>query len=668
MTDKTTDEERFSAEETAFESAPPLDLVIDDERLVEFIDTYVKNATSFYNGDKQIDQRRKRNKKYYFGKQLNDTQLKSYEKAFLDNTIKEGEDVLRPLVLSRMPDIILEKGATNASDDIVELLSTSIDKTIKSGELKKLLTRSFRDHPIYLTSVTKPRWDPNKGRFGGAVYENIHPDNIIADHTATSNNQKHMRIIVHYVEKPLKDWIMMFPKHEDILVDFAVKEKSIKGHLDSNGLITESAMAVSIKVAEVWFDWKDKAEDFDADNPVFDMKTGVAWKIDKTILDKKLDPNWDWEGEEKIFFNGQPVPEEMLQQIAQLGFDVPGLERKKVFRNFFTNPRKPFIFSGLEQYGEMPYDETSRIEGNILLQDNYDMRGMQITKMIDDSRGKHVFSSLSGLKKETVDAMDMNDPDEDVFLTGELGKVHAFIQKEQPSQAMFADLNRTHERMMERLNLSGAVRGQIESDVATTNQIARESSITSANEISDLMVNDITTQIAEWHMQFMKLRWTPEHFQELVGSAGDTVQETLAYDMIEDGLVVTVKASGTDKLQAERQAKEEAQIGIIDPVSYFKDTGRDDPEGRAEKVFLWNNAPELYFKKIIQGQDLSDIASEIQATNQQNLQQAGGQQPQLGGPQLPSPQDTQNIPTQPQGSVRNLIGKAGNAIGGIFGR
>jgi hypothetical protein len=316
----------------------------------------------------------------------------------------------------------------------------------------------------------------------------------------------------------------------------------------------------------------------------------------------------------------------------------------------------------------MPLDESSRIEDNLLLQENYDIRGMQITKMIDDAKGKNVYSSLSGLKKETIEKMDVNNPDEDMYLDGDLRQVHAFLKKEQPSQQMFGDLDRTRDRMLAKIHINAPTRGEIQTSTATTNQIARESDFTMADDISDLTINEVATKMGEALLHMMKLRYTPKHFQVLIGTEGEQTHQRLTSDIIEDGMEVSIRASGTDKLKAERQAKEEAQLGLTDPISYMKDTGRTDAEIRAEMAFLFQTAPELYFKRFIKKEEVADIAEGVIAQNRANLSQAGGQAAPGQPPIQPSPQNTSNIPTTPQGSPRSLIGRAGAAISNIFKR
>jgi len=667
-------EERFGTEQAGFESTPVLKLDIDDDKLIKFLDTYSDLSSSFFDKEKNIPERRKLMKRYFFGRQLEgrtyngvtqQRELKSYEKPYIDNVLKEGEDILRPLVLSRIPDLIVNPGVqSQIPRETADSLNEAVNKTLQSGELKKILTKAFRHHPLNFTAVIKWKWSPNKGRLGDIEFEEVHPDNILMDYLATDNNEKKMKVIIQYVSKSLFDWMMLFPEKEDELKTYAKEKKSWDEAKDPDG------RAFTLKIEEVWFDWQEKVEGFDPKEPKFNFESGLLWKLGKgnsaTILDKRRNPNWDWDGEEKLFFNNQPVPEELIPQLALLGFDVPGLERRKVFRNFFGQPRKPFIFMGYEQYGEMPMDETSRIEENLLLQENYDIRGMQITKMIDDAKGKNVYSKMSGLKKKTVQDMDVNNPDEDMLLDGDLRQVHMFIKKEQPSNAMFSDLGRTRERMMEKLHLAAPVRGEITSNVATTNQIAREGSFTTADDISDLTINEVSTQMAEALLHMMKLRYTPEHFEKLLGVEGEKTHRRLTADVIEDGMEVGIRASGTDKLNTERQAKDEAQLGLSDPINYMKDTGRTDAEIRAEMAFLFNNAPELYFKRFIKKEEIPDIAQGVVDQNQQNLAAAGGA-PVGQVPQQPSPQNPGNIPTTPGGSTRNLFGKtAGDAITGLF--
>ncbi len=663
-------------------AAPPeLDLDVEDDKLIKFIEAYNQTSDTFEK-DIKLQERRDTNKRFYFGKQISEgiyngigsaLKIRSYETPIVDNVLKEGADKLRPLVLSRLPEFIIKAGNSENEDSqkSAEGVTKMVNNALTSQELKLKLDTAFKHHNLNFIGILKWRWNPQKGKLGDFDVEVIHPKNIRVDHTATSANECDMKVITHYVEKSLKEWILLFPSKEEILIEEARKIDKFQGDPD------EKAMATRLKLEEVWFDWFDKkaveeGQEVDKDNPEYEYKSGVLWKTKDAILDKRLNPNWDWEGTEEVFYNGQPVPEDLLAQIQAMGLQLDGLERKKVYKNFFGKPRKPFIFISYEQWGEMPYDETTFIEENLYLQQDYDKRKMQTTKMLDDARGKHVFSSMGGLKKKTIEEMDLNDPDEDIFTDGDVRSVHSFITKEQPSAQMLNDIGNSKDRILTKMHVSGSVGGEIESDTATTNQIQRESSFMVADDISDLMILPVCTQLAEALVHVMKLRYKIEHFEKVLGQDAENTFLRTKQDIIEDGMEIEVFASGTDKLKAERQAKEEAGLGLIDPLSYYKDTGRADPEGRAEKLFLFQTQPELYFKKFVEGEDLPDIAEQVMLMSQQKLQAAQGQAAQgmpmpQGAPMQPSAGNTSNIPTTPQGSPRGLVGKAMGAVGGLFG-
>src|SRR3990167_4187393 len=147
-------------EETGKEAAPILSLDLEDKKLAFFIEEYEKKYDEFDKA-KKLTERRKTNTKYLFGKQLDDVELKTYEKKYIDNVIKEGEDTLRTLVLSRLPDIIVNPGPdSQVTRDVSDLISEAVNKTLQSDELKQFLTLSFRRHSLDLTAVIKYYWNP----------------------------------------------------------------------------------------------------------------------------------------------------------------------------------------------------------------------------------------------------------------------------------------------------------------------------------------------------------------------------------------------------------------------------------------------------------------------------------------------------------------------------
>ena len=57
--------------------------------------------------------------------------------------------------------------------------------------------------------------------------------------------------------------------------------------------------------------------------------------------------------------------------------------------------------------------------------------------------------------------MDLSNPDKDIVVKGKLGDVHKFIQPELPSQQMFADADRTRDRMLSKIHISALSLGSL---------------------------------------------------------------------------------------------------------------------------------------------------------------------------------------------------------------
>lgn len=685
-TDVINEQNRFEPSKGVIPTLSPLDIAIDDTRLLRYIKNLEIEAKKHWNGQvsdggANLEARRKQNLKYLFGRQLIGRDLKEYESEFLDNVVGESEGILTALAVSKMPDIVIEAGGTGSDPDrklTAELLSKTEQKHIESDQNKFDLEMMFKHLPAYLVAVKKYRWDANLNGKGDIVEEVINPDHILLDHTALSSNPDEMLFVIHYVEKTAKEWAMLFPKkEEDIKKCVAAAHPSIAGDPNNEDVL----MAQKVRVAECWYDWMDKAPDFDAEsNPKFDFYSGVAWMLsDSVLLGKSKNPNWDYEGHDVTTLNGEPVDPAMLEQLmaqaAMTGMEVPGLEIKKVFNNYFKRPRKPFIFMTFEQFLRSAIDETSRIEQQIPLQKSMDVVERQTDHMVSNHKGKHIWSADAGITKKDLKKMDMNNPNVDALIKGDVDKGHAYIQPEMPPAEMFVHIRDRRDRMFSKAGAHGATRGEVTTQVATTNQISREADFTKNDHLVNKTILPVATESAKARLHMMKLRYTEKHFQELLGlDEGKYLHLRLTNDSIDDGLEVVVKASTTDKLRAERNSQMMASLGYSEPYYFMKDLNIPDAQGRAEAIFLWNSNPALWYEKVVLGKDISMLASQVVQSVQPTLPaqpqvlQPTGQMAQqaIEAPMMPTPTDTTQVATQPQGGQGSLLSRAGAALKGLF--
>ena len=618
----------FIPKEGLISAQDPIALDIEDKKLIEIIDDWVDENKRKFNSEYDLDTRRKENEKYYFGRQLKEKdkkgEVKTYQSHYVNNEIWEAESHLKPLALSKLPDFKVTTTneadeSKQSADDLTEVVNTDM----KSRKRREVLGLGFKHNPIYFIGVIKAIWDYQKNDYDFII---VHPDNIIFDFYASGKEATEMRVVAEYLPITPKEVLMRFPdKKEDFLEEFR-KEKNI-----NTEDIPEKAMASKIKIMEVWFTW------FEQNGDKWERVEGTLWKFNKVMLKKGKNPYFDYSGEKRLFTykdeKKEEVPLEQLQMMA-MGDEMMGVQSQQVFRNYFKDPQKPYILIGYEQWGKTPIDETSRVEQEIPLQNSLDKRGQQVDEMIDRARGKHIWSKLGGLKAEDLEELDMSDPEVDMLVDEDVNKVHEFIPGEQPSAQMFKDKQDSADKIRAKAGVQ-AITGEIQTDVATTNQIAREANFTRADDLVEDTINYASEKMAQWAMQFIKLFYTKEHLKEAHGADGSIIYKKLHRDLVDDGMEVVIKSSSTDKLRAEKLAKEAAQLQMIDPLSYYEDVGLTDPKGRTKRLIDYMADPLSYSMKHVEG--LETTNQQVNALNGQGSAEAlqvimmltQGQQPPL---------------------------------------
>src|SRR3990167_3368736 len=231
------------------------------------------------------------------------------------------------------------------------------------------------------------------------------------------------------------------------------------------------------------------------------------------------------------------------------GQQPQGFEIKKVFNNYFEFPKKPFIFMTFDQFLLSAIDQTSRIEQTIPLQKSRDDVERQIDHMVKNHKGKHLWGADSGMTKKDLKKLDMNNPDADITsIKGDLNQTHGFIQPVMPPAEMFQHVRARLERIFAKVSVHGATRGDLTTQVATSNQISREADFTANDDLVNDTILHVATESAKARMHMMKLRYSEEHFKRVAGiDEGKYLHLRLTNDSIDDGMEVTVKASTTDK-------------------------------------------------------------------------------------------------------------------------
>ena len=659
------------------EPTDPLALNIPDKKLVKIIDKRIRDSRKFFRSPKyNLYERRKKNEMYVLGRQINSkeerNELKAYEARFLDNGLYEIESTIKPIALQNMPDLII--APNNDSSEVrktAESLSKAINNQIKIRKNRVALGIAFKHVPVGLVGWIKAEWNPELGKFGDFEFRPVHYDYMDIDHTCNTPNPDDMEFVSELCPTTVQMVVMQFPEKKKEFFAELQKDGVFARQLDGKNDFDDTDLATPLQIRQVWFKWYEKDTDAEVVDSKDKMTTepgvkwkiirGVIWKFGDCILKKIKNPNYDYEGEEKqVVYEDisdestkrEPSPEE-LYVAAALNMPIPGAKKVTEYRNYFDMPRVPYYMMVYDQWGKIAYDETSRVEQNIRNQQNMDKTGKDLVEKLAN-KGKHVFSKESGLEAKDVERMDMENPTQDILVDGDVNKVHFFIQPDQPPQQAFEWIDRVLRRMKDLAGVS-AVGGQLQSEVATSNQIGRENNFTVLDDVVENTINPASEWMAQWSMQFIKLRYTEPKMVYLLGQRGKDAFIQLKSNMVDQGFVVMIRASGTDKLKAHNEAQQAWQDQSIDPINYYRDMGHDDYAERSEMFLTFMLDKNAYMVKYVmnllntnqQSQALAAQPVAPVSSPGQPVPPMGTPPMAPGGPQQPTPTNTAQVPIAP---------------------
>lgn len=588
-----------------------LSLPMSDSELLSVIAKRVKASEAYYDSKLNLRERRAKNTDYWRGKQLDTKMLYDWQVPYIDNVIYRDVETAIPIVVSKLPDIIVSA----AADDPIkrkraEGLQKVLDYKIKAHEMRSVLRRASRHSFLDFITIVKVRWDRIRQTY---VFEAVHPDKIILDHTGRvpdfGLSSSGFDFIAEWLEEPLKVITAKFPK---------AKEKLWKRFDIKRG--TESQLANKIRYQEIWFTW------YDQEGVPFE---GVAWRFEDIILEKMKNPYWDYEGEEQEV-GTNPVTGESVYENRQF--------------NHFDRPYKPYIIRNYQHSGlDGPMDDTTPVEQSIPLQDVINKRGRQITELADKANPKKVFSDSFITKEDAARVTD--DPTEHIWGSGNVNEGFTIIPGIAPNPTLFNDLVQNRTELDNIMGTQQTVRGERTADESgVARQIAREGSLGRLDDFVATVIEPITQEIAEWSIQMLKVFGTKTSFVEVLGSTGEKEFLEFDRDAIDDGINISVKASSVDKTERRAVATQLASSGNIDPLSLFEDLGALNPKERARRIMAMKDPTgATYMQLILEDPEAANTTmNNVAGANAAEQGIAPGGVPESSmpaGPEAPLPSD-----------------------------
>ena len=549
-------------QEQVIDQTTALSLTIEDNDIISVINEKIGKWNS-YSKKIRLDDRRKLNRDFWKGDQLDLSKLDlRYQVPYIDNIIFDDLETRIALVAGRMPDIIVtppseeSQSIQNAKDiqDVLEYrLSTSMTK--------RLMKDALRNYYLDFIGVIKCRWDKNKGENGDFVFELVRANRIGFDETATIPHDgfsaDNCDLIFEWIEEPVAVVMSKFPK---------VKDK-LTAMLGGSQSLTQKRMVSKIRYRECWFRW------YGNDGS---LQSGVCWIYNNLVLSKEKNPYYDWNGDTKI----------TADQTGQY-------QSNKVYKNFFDQPRMPYMLLSYQNLGESVIDDTTAVEQAIALQKISNKRGAQITELADRVAPRYTFMG-SVISKEEARRVDPKDPTESIWLdsptTDDIRKGMMITQSAPPPPILYQDQAAIRQRIDSKFSTHGTSRGESNgAESGISKQITREGDLTTADDMSDIVVERVVYEMASWSMQMIKMFYDKPHMIRFKGKDGENINREISQDHVEDGMIAEVKASSVDKQTRRADAMALVQSKSIDPQTLFEDLDVDNPKERTRRLLAFQN-------------------------------------------------------------------------------
>lgn len=612
-------EENDVIQEDILVDSSPLYLPITDDELIAIVKEKEDDYTSFLDKNK-IKEKQARNVAYYRGEQIDPAKLHKHQVPYVDNIIWQNLETRISLAAARLPDVVgVPPDESQEAKELAQKVEKAIEAKIKNKNIKRLIKDALRIQHLYFFGAIKVRWDKTKGEKGDFVFDLIQPKNLILDSTATIPHDGYttdnMQIMGEYIEEPTSLVLSKFPKARQKLIEAL-------GGLNEKGQPKVS----KIRYKEIWFTWYDKSGN---------KYEGTAWLYKNLVLDRIKNPYYDWKGEEDY------------TQYTDYETAPP-----KTYNNYFEFARKPYLMLTHQNLGQSPIDEMTPVSASIPLQDIVNKRGRQITEIADRAMPKMAFAGdyiSKGKAKEVT-----QDPNESIWIEGveDINKAVTTIPATPPNPILYNDLVTTRNQIDSKFATHGTTRGEVQSNESgISKQITREGDLGITDDIVDMMVERIMSEMAGWSLQMMKMFYNEEHYIKSMGRDGQLLALNLSSEDIPEGLEVEVRADSSDEQRKKAEALELAKLKAIDPLTMFQMLDVPDPKESTRLLLTFLGGAEdgyARYEEEAQLRDKQGATGQPQAAGMTPPQAAGGLPPEAGaiGGAMP-PQEEAMPPAAP---------------------
>lgn len=539
------------------------DLDIADDKVQKLVMNDLNLDISYWNQKPwELEQTDKENIQYWMGNQIDPTKLTGgVAIPYVDNRLFVSTRAIVAYVFGQMakPEITPSKG-----DDRYIRMARQMEDGIYQHALNHDVNAKFRlagkNLVVRKRGVIKLRFDETVGAYGDIVTENVDPADLCVDRFA------------RFGQDPNRIYQRLRCTVEELCVRFPDKEKDIYRIYDiKRGIYSQTSRVVTYY--ECWFSfWKDGKKG-----------QGVCWFVPDTniVLGKMKNPNWIYKGSDKE------------QKIA----------------NITDEPIKPYIWLNYLNTGRSYIDETSLFDQAKPQQDILNKRGRQIMENADYSNPR-ILVNGGALEQGDADKMVNKSP-----------KTVVVLNKMQPEDNINNAVTSVPATMLPEYVISDKydTRNEIDTMMGTPSVFRGEQPQNQSKTLGqDLLVkqqagalqDDLVVVVHEAYGRYYKylaqmfnVYMTDDYWIMTRGTDGRYTAILLKSDTIDTNVKIGVQANSNlplDRDSKRNTATTLAQMGLIDPLSLYRDLGLPDAEERAERLQTYMMDKMAYTKSVEQ--------------------------------------------------------------------
>lgn len=537
-----------------------LSVDLDDKEILQIIGNRIDDAKKWWNQKLALDENREKAEKYYLNETYDDDDLYDWQVPYKNNRILIDVESLVPMAVSSPAEpLVTEANDTEASRQLAMDLEGTLFSLYEDLYIKAKLTKVAR-HLLMgkRIGILKYWFDPNQGRLmpdgnrkGAIVVENVRPEKVvIAEETGAGDNPQ---FVAEYLSATIEDLIHKFP---DKKTDIFKQQGIVRG--------TKKQLQKVVGYIEVWFTYYDKQGE---------VQEGVFWKLDKIILDKMKNPNWNYDEFEQD-------EQGNLQNL-----------------NFLAMPEKPYIWFTHLDTDKYLLDETSLIDNALPLQDVLNKRGRQIVESADQAVSGMIYNTEQ-ISQEDM-AKVIGDPSEKLGVAGDVRTAATRLPYNALPQYVLGDKLDARAEIDNIFGSNAPIKGE-GSGIKTLGQeiLSQRANIGRLQPIADSL-EDGMDRLYKALVQMMKVYWDEPEIIRISEAEGKTRFINFSADKIEDGVKVRVKAGSAlpkDKIAIRNETIQALQI--LDPLSIGEGLDKTNPKEFARRIVYYQFFMDKYLPLI----------------------------------------------------------------------